>query len=361
MILFFKNIFTNFKNASITKKILSSLFIMLYLLILLTSIIKVDYSVMTPGTANRVDSVITVSTDNEVGQIYTVSIFEYRHVSLLNYIIARTSKDVATPIYNPDDEVPNKIDNLQGDIQKTISVNSAIVMAYEEASKDHDNVTIDYEIEGFYIYQLFENADKSMRIKDIITHIDGQKVASLDDILTYITGKNTVKMTVKRGKDILDLDIDLLNDGKLGISVYSEPLYNIKSVSPEYKIDDNAMNNSRGPSGGAMQALAIYNAITPTDITRGNKIMGTGTIDTLGNVGSIGGVEQKVIVADIYGSDIFFVPSIKNIKDPNIKDKLISNLDEAKIQYSKLENPKFKLVGVESFSDVITYLKGLGV
>jgi PDZ domain-containing protein len=315
---------------------------------------------MTPGTANRVDSVITVSTDNEVGQIYTVSIFEYRHVSLLNYIIARTSKDVATPIYNPDDEVPNKIDNLQGDIQKIISVNSAIVMAYEEASKDHNDVIIDYEIEGFYIYQLFENADNSMRIKDVITHIDGQKIASIDDLSSFINGKNTVKMTVKRGKDIIDLNIDLSDAGKLGISVYSEPLYNIKSVSPQYEIDDNAMSNSRGPSGGAMQALAIYNAITSTDITRGNIIMGTGTIDTLGNVGTIGGVKQKVIVADIYGADIFFVPNIKNIKDPNNKDKFISNLDEAKIQYEKLDNPKFKLVGIESFSEVITYLKGLG-
>ena len=233
-------------------------------------------------------------------------------------------------------------------------------MAYEEASKDHDNVTIDYEVEGFYIYQLFENADDSMKIKDIITHIDGKKIISLEEISTLTTGKSAVKMTVKRGKDIIDLNISLSEVGKIGISVYSAPLYNIKSVSPEYEIDENAMNNSRGPSGGAMQALAIYNAITSTDITRGKKIMGTGTIDTLGNVGSIGGVEQKVIVADIYGADIFFVPSIKNIKDPNVQENFISNLDEAKIRYAKLENPKFKLVGVESFSEVITYLKGLG-
>ena len=53
-----------------------------------------------------------------------------------------------------------------------------------------------------------------------------------------------------------------------------------------------------GPSAGLMFTLAVYNAVTPTDITGGRKIAGTGTISLDGTVGPIGGVEQKVAAAE---------------------------------------------------------------
>ena len=42
-----------------------------------------------------------------------------------------------------------------------------------------------------------------------------------------------------------------------------------------------------GSSGGLMNTLAIYNTITKEDITKGKKIICTGTIDINGNVGKI--------------------------------------------------------------------------
>lgn len=347
MILYFKDLLNKLKLVSLGKKILFGILLFLYLIIVSFSLIKVDYSVVTPGTPSRVDSLITVETDNEVGRIFTISVFEYRHVSLLHYLVALTSEDVATPDFHADEEVTNKLDNLQGEIMKEVSVNNAIVMAYAEANKFHENVSIDYEVEGYYIYQLEKTANSNLEVKDLITHIDGVKINNADDISDLIEGKDNIKMTVKRDSKVINLDIDSLGPSKLGIWLYNYPLYNIKSVTPVYEINANAMANSRGPSGGLMQALAIYNAITPTDITGSKSIMGTGTIDVDGNVGPIGGVAQKVYVAQNNGANVFFVPEGINYTD-------------AKAAYDKIKNPKFDLIPVATFSDAIEYLESLG-
>lgn len=65
-----------------------------------------------------------------------------------------------------------------------------------------------------------------------------------------------------------------------------------------------------GPSGGLMMTLAIYDRLTPDDLTRGRKIAGTGEIAACGNVGSIGGIEQKVAAAEREGADIFLAPTL---------------------------------------------------
>lgn len=347
MIKYFKHLFNNFKLLSLTKKILASIFVFLYLTIVALSIIKVNYSVLTPGTPSRVDSLIKVETNNEVGRIYTVSVYEYRRIPILQYLVSKTSNDVGIRELGEQKDIPNRVVNIQGEIEKELSINSAIVMAYIEASKHHESISIEYEVEGFYISQVDKNADKRLKLKDLITHIDGNKIEQISDISSFIQGKTSFTMTIKRDSETIDLDLTLNKDGKIGISVFTFPLYKINQVTPAYEINAEAMASSRGASGGLMQALAIYNAITPYDITKGKTIMGTGTIDVDGNVGKIGGVEQKLYVADKYGADIFFVP-------------FDQNYDEVKPKYDQLVNPKFELVPVNTFNEAVEYLEGLG-
>lgn len=64
-----------------------------------------------------------------------------------------------------------------------------------------------------------------------------------------------------------------------------------------------------GPSGGAMFALAIYDIITPGELTGGLTFAGTGTISGDGAVGSIGGIRQKMIGASDAGADYFLAPA----------------------------------------------------
>jgi PDZ domain-containing protein len=63
-----------------------------------------------------------------------------------------------------------------------------------------------------------------------------------------------------------------------------------------------------GPSAGLMFALGLYDELTPGDLTAGRTIAGTGTIDTTGNVGPIGGITDKVVAAERVGAQVFLVP-----------------------------------------------------
>jgi PDZ domain-containing protein len=63
-----------------------------------------------------------------------------------------------------------------------------------------------------------------------------------------------------------------------------------------------------GPSAGLIFSLGVYDTLTPGSLTGGTDIAGTGTIDEDGHVGSIGGIQQKIVAAHDAGAKIFFVP-----------------------------------------------------
>ena len=88
--------------------------------------------------------------------------------------------------------------------------------------------------------------------------------------------------------------------------------------------------------------LAIYDALMEEDFTKGKTIVGTGTIDEYGNVGSIAGVKYKIIGASEEGADIFFVP-------------IGENYEEA-IKVKKEKKLKINIVPVSTFDDALEYL-----
>ncbi|WP_172607650.1 YlbL family protein [Streptomyces spongiicola] len=64
-----------------------------------------------------------------------------------------------------------------------------------------------------------------------------------------------------------------------------------------------------GPSAGLMFALGIVDKLSPTDLTGGAFVAGTGTIDDRGVVGPIGGIEMKLVGARNAGAKYFLTPS----------------------------------------------------
>ncbi len=95
-----------------------------------------------------------------------------------------------------------------------------------------------------------------------------------------------------------------------------------------------------GPSAGLMFSLALYDRLTPDDLTDGRKIAGTGTIFCGGLVGPIGGIEEKVAGAEREGAEIFLAPEL--------------NFDAAQDAADEIE-----VVSVANFDDAVEYLEGL--
>ena len=68
------------------------------------------------------------------------------------------------------------------------------------------------------------------------------------------------------------------------------------------------LNNVGGPSAGQMFALGIIDKLTPNKLNGGEHVAGTGTIDNEGNVGAIGGIQQKMYAARDAGNSWFLAP-----------------------------------------------------
>jgi len=100
--------------------------------------------------------------------------------------------------------------------------------------------------------------------------------------------------------------------------------------------------NVGGPSAGLMFSLAIYDALTPGELTGGKNIAGTGTMDDEGVVGPIGGIRQKLVGARRAGADYFLAPA-------DNCDDVVGNVPDG-----------LQVVRVGSFDEGLAAVRGIG-
>ena len=80
--------------------------------------------------------------------------------------------------------------------------------------------------------------------------------------------------------------------------------------------------NTGGPSGGLIFALGIIEKLDSFQLVNGRFIAGTGTINKKGEVGPIGGIEDKLIGAKRAGATLFIAPIDNCIDISNIPSGL---------------------------------------
>jgi len=186
-------------------------------------------------------------------------------------------------------------------------------------------------------------AARHLQEGDVITGVDEEEVATLCDVGrvvgTHDPGE-TVRITVVRGGDPRDLTLQAAENpnspGRAFLGVAMEADFDFDSgLDIEFKTGRIA-----GPSAGLMFSLALYDRLTPDDLTAGRKIAGTGTINCDGSVGPIGGIRQKVAGAEREGAEVFITP--------------IGNLADARAVAGEIE-----VVGVDSFYEALDYLQEL--
>jgi len=154
-------------------------------------------------------------------------------------------------------------------------------------------------------------AASTLEVGDIVTKIDAAKVstsAEAVDAIGAVTPGDSVEVTVERDGETKAFDIVTKPDAadpkipRLGISLGTKYTYPIE-------INNNVGREIGGPSAVTMFALAIYDKLTPGELTGGKKIAGTGEITADGVVGPIGGVRQKMRGAANAGASVFLVPA----------------------------------------------------
>lgn len=142
---------------------------------------------------------------------------------------------------------------------------------------------------------------------DVIVAVDGEQtpdIGVLRDQVQAVTPGEEVTVTVRRDGELRDLTVKTIEDqGRTLLGVYLNPDFDFPF---DVKI---TIDNVGGPSAGTMFALGIIDTLTPGEMTGGKAIAGTGTIDTEGTVGSIGGIQQKLAGARASGADWFLAPA----------------------------------------------------
>lgn len=98
--------------------------------------------------------------------------------------------------------------------------------------------------------------------------------------------------------------------------------------APNFQVQLGLNKDIGGPSAGMMFALGIIEKVGPQDLTGGKFIAGTGTIDTEGKVGPIGGIALKMIAARRAGATVFLAPD-QNCAD--VRGNIPSGLTVAKV------------------------------
>jgi PDZ domain-containing protein len=223
--------------------------------------------------------------------------------------------------------------------QKDDSLANALVNAFELAE-----IEIDYTVEDLvYLIYNYMTPD-TLEIGDVVVSVNG------GDIYTETSntqcGEDAVFDIIRDGVEMsFTLTKNYFRDDLCGFGVYINPFTTIHSSALSYEVN---RNHTSGSSGGLLQSLYIFNLVTPNDMTGGNKIAGTGTIDAYGNVGRIGGIDQKIITSALNGIDIFFVPYLS--------DSETDNYIEAQAVLATLQTDMI-LVPVQTLDDAITYLE----
>lgn len=236
-----------------------------------------------------------------------------------------------------DDQSVNELLELEKLYMKS-SINNATIVAYEHANK-----TLNITNKVNNIVYITEEAETDLEIYDKVLEIEGKEVGTLDDLREVVNSKNEgdyVSIIVERNDKKVETKSKIYNtsDGlKVGIVFLTTYEY-----ETDPKIEVKTKSKESGSSGGLMLTLAIYNELVSEDITKGKKIVGTGTIDIQGNVGEIDGVKYKILGAVKNKADVFLCPE--------------ENYEEA-IKVKEERNLKIEIKSVKTFNEAIEYLK----
>jgi PDZ domain-containing protein len=180
---------------------------------------------------------------------------------------------------------------------------------------------------------------------DVILEMNGRQVSSTCDAMEGIRSiepGGELTMTIRRGSERESITVETVENPNepgtafLGVAMEDAEPELDSDIEVRFKTGEIA-----GPSAGLMFSLALYDQLTPDDLTGGREVAGTGTIGCNGVVGPVGGIEQKIAAAEDAGAEVFLAPD--------------GNLEAARSVADEIE-----VVAISDFNEALSYLEGSG-
>ena len=315
-------------------------FMLVLILLVVVFTYEFPYVVYTPGGIVNLEKRIDVDNKYDSEGSLNMSYVTLRKGNIPSILLSYIIKDwdlLKESEITIDDESVDELLKLEK-LYMTSSIDNATILAYQKAGK---KIEIKKNINN--VIYIDDIAKTDIEIYDQIISVDGKEINEIKDLQDYIKTKNendTVYFKVKNNNKEKTRKAQVVKIGdelKVGIAFLTTYDYDT-----DPKIEVKTKSSESGSSGGLMLSLAIYNAITKEDITKGKTIVGTGTIDINGNVGKIDGVKYKILGANKNKADLFICPK--------------ENYEEA-IKVKEEHNLDLKIVSVSTFDEAINYLE----
>ena len=194
-----------------------------------------------------------------------------------------------------------------------------------------DGVLIESVVEGCA-------ADGELFPGDIVQAIDGTEVEDVGD------ARRIIRTTPSGAQLTFDVTVDgepeTVSLAREPCGGSERPLVGVSMIE-SFPFDVRIQSGSiGGPSAGLAWALALYDLLTPGDLTGGRTIASTGQLGIDGTVYPIGGAADKVVAAESADASVLMLP--------------MSNIEEAR----SAGESEIELVPVETFGEALAYLQG---
>lgn len=310
----------------------------LVVLIAVASLLPVPYVIYSPGPTEdtlgeedgvsviQVDGAETYPTEGEL-DLTTVGITPVNgRVDLFGALQAWLDNERAVYprelIYGPDVTAEERREENAFMLRR--SQEDAKVAALRHLGYDvPELVVVDMVIEG-------KPADGTLQPGDEVLQVDGVAIETPEDVVEVVQAHapgDEIEFVIQRAGEEVVLDIvttehDTEDHAFVGFA--PSPGYDFP-IDVDVTIDDRI----GGPSAGMIFALAIYDTLTPGALLEGLHVAGTGEINGDGDVGPIGGIQQKIAAAANEGADLFLAP-VENCDDvpgADAEDMLVVSID----------------------------------
>ncbi len=314
-------------------------FLLVWGIIIFLFFYEFPFVIYTPGGIVNLESRIEVEdgyeTEGSLNMSYVSLVKGTLPMILLSYVIPNWDLIKSSEITIEDESVDELLEMEKLYMQS--SIDNATILAYQTAGAE---INITREVNN--IIYISDEAETNLEVYDEILQADGQDITTVDELKEIVNSKtegDTIIFTVNRNGKERECQAKIYDtsDGlKVGISFLTTYEY---ETDPKISVETKASES--GSSGGLMLTLAIYNALTPDDITKGRTIVGTGTISLDGTVGAIDGVKYKILGADKNDAEIFLCP--------------MENYEEA-LRVKEEFDLDIKIHGVATFQEALEYL-----
>ena len=298
------------------------LFLTVVVAVAVASRVNLNYYAIQPGTAQSVQQFITVPADKKHPVTHPVLLtdVEEGRVTALSYLFYKLQSDTA--LY-PLEDVTGGTPASQVGAQGALEMSQAESYA-KTAALRHLGYTVTATPSGAVIFGTFPGtpAYSALSVGDVVTAVDGvttPTALAMETELKHHHSGETVTLSVRRGGTGKPVPVAVTLQQTVVNLGGGETATVDLGVEPEDQVDftypfpvNIDVTNIGGPSAGLAMTLGVIDALSPGSLTGDHTVVATGTIDSQGNVGEVGGVPQKTVAVENAGASIFLVPKGQN-------------------------------------------------